>query len=181
MVDAGVDGPLGELPVLAAAFRAGQVSAGGGGGDPRCGRSVPPDPSETAHPVVDRPARLRPVEAHRADALGDLARPDSAAPTGPDSMVHVVVDYDALVRGHTVTDERCEIPGIGPVPVSVARRLSEDAILKVLVTKGVDVRAVAHAGYTYRGSPGAWQWIPPENRDEDLSALRGVSTSARRC
>jgi len=36
-------------------------------------------------------------------------------------------------------------------------------------------------GYTYRGGPGTWQWIPPENRDEDLSALRRVITSVRRC
>jgi hypothetical protein len=184
------------------------------------------------------------VEAHRADALVDLARPDSAAPPGPDSMIHVVVDYDALVRGHTVPGEQCEIPGIGPIPVSVARRLSEDTFLKVLVTKGVEVVGVAHSGrtipahirtaleirdpkcivprcdvrrgleidhrdtfsrtrvtklddtarlcgwhhyqktflgYTYRGGPGTWQWIPPENRDEDLSALRRIITSARRC
>jgi hypothetical protein len=184
------------------------------------------------------------LEAHRADALVDLARPDSAAPAGPASMVHVVVDYDALVRGHTVTGEQCEIPGIGPIPVSAARRLSEDAFLKVIVTKGVDVVGVAHGGqtipahlrsalevrdpkcvvprcdvrrrlqidhrqtfnrtrvtklddlarlcpwhhhqktflgYTYRGGPGTWQWIPPENRDEDLAALRRVITSARRC
>jgi hypothetical protein len=183
-------------------------------------------------------------EAHRVDALIDLARPDSAAPAGPDSTLHVVVDYDALVRGHTVAGERCEIPGVGPVPVSVARQLSEDAILKVLVTKGVDVVAVAHAGYTipahlrsalelrdpkcivprcdvrrglqidhrntfnrtrvtklddlarlcrwhhhqktflgytYRGGPGTWEWIPPERRDEDLSALRRIITTARRC
>lgn len=87
-------------------------------------------------------------EAHSVDALIDLARPDSAPPAGPDTMVHVVVDYDALVRGHTVTGETCEIPGVGPIPVSVARYMSEDAILKVLITKGVDVVTVAHAGYT---------------------------------
>jgi hypothetical protein len=184
------------------------------------------------------------LEAHRADALVDLARPDRAAPSGPDTMVHVVVDYDALVRGHTVSGEQCEIPGIGPIPVSVARRLSEDCFLKLLVTKGVDIVAVAHGGrnipahvrtaievrddkcvvprcdvrrrlqidhrgtfsrtritsydelarlcpwhhyqktflgYTYRGGPGTWQWIPPENRDEDLSALRRAITGARRC
>ena len=183
-------------------------------------------------------------DAHRADALVDLARPDSAEPAGPENMVHVVIDYDALMRGHTVTGEQCEIPGIGPIPVTLARQLSEDAILKVLVTKGVDVMAVAHPGYTipahlrtaldirdpicivprctvrrnlqrdhrntynrtrvtkledlarlcpwhhyqktflgytYRGKPGEWEWIPPENRDEDLSALRRIITSVRRC
>ena len=184
------------------------------------------------------------VDAHRLDAFLDLARPDSAVPAGPANMVHVVVDYDALVRGHAISGEQCEIPGIGPIPVAVARQLSEDCILKVIVTKGVDVAGVAHAGrtipahlrsalevrdpkcivprcdvrrglqidhrdtfgrtqvtvldelarlccwhhhqktflgYTYRGGPGTWQWIPPENRDEDLSALRRLITSARRC
>jgi hypothetical protein len=63
-------------------------------------------------------------------------------------MVHVVIDYDALVRGHAVSGEQCEIPGIGPIPVAVARQLSEDSILKVIVTKGVDVAGVAHGGRT---------------------------------
>lgn len=183
-------------------------------------------------------------EAHSVDALVDLLGPDGPGPAGPDTMVHVVVDYDALVRGHTVTGEQCEIPGVGPIPVSVARTMSQDAILKVLVTKGVDVVTVAHAGhtipahlrsalevrdptcivpgcdirrnleidhrnsfnrtritkledlarlcrwhhyqktfmgYTYRGRPGDWEWIPPENRDVDLTPLRRIITTARRC
>jgi hypothetical protein len=183
-------------------------------------------------------------EAHSVDALIDLARPDSAPPAGPNTMVHVVVDYDALVRGHTVAGETCEVPGIGPIPVSVARSMSQDAILKVLITKGVDVVTVAHAGYTipahlrtaldvrdpkcivptceirrrlqtdhrntysrtgvtkledlarlcpwhhyqktflgytYRGGPGTWEWIPPEDRDVDLAALGRAITCARRC
>ncbi len=183
-------------------------------------------------------------EAHSVDALIDLIRPESSPAAGPDTMVHVLVDYDALMRGHTVTGEKCEIPGIGPIPVTLARQMADDAILKVLLTKGVDVITVAHAGYsppahvrsalevrdetcivpgcnrrrnlqidhrntfgrtrvtkledlarlcpfhhylktflgyTYRGGPGTWQWIPPEHRDVDLSALRKVITSARRC
>jgi len=52
------------------------------------------------------------------------------------------------MRGHTVAGEKCEIPGFGPIPVTLARQLSEDAILKVLLTKGVDVVAVAHGGHT---------------------------------
>lgn len=89
------------------------------------------------------------LEAHRADALVDLTRPDpTTGGSGPEAMIHVVVDHAALLRGHTIGGERCEIPGVGPVPVTVARRLSEDAILKVLVTDGVDVTTVAHAGRT---------------------------------
>jgi len=183
-------------------------------------------------------------EAHRVDALLELLGPDGAGPAGPHHMVHVVVDYEALVRGHTVAGEQCEIPGFGPVPVSVARKMSEDAVLKVVLTRGVDVVGVAHGGrtipahlrsaleirdpkcivprcdvrrnleidhraswnrtgvtkldelarlcpwhhhlktfhgYTYRGGPGSWQWLPPEDHDQDLSALRRVISSARRC
>lgn len=183
-------------------------------------------------------------DAHRADALVDLVHPGSSAPPGPGSMIHVMVDYDALMRGHSMAGEQCEIPGVGPIPVTLARQLSEDSILSVLLRKGVDVVGVAHGGraipahlrtalkvrdpkcvvprcdvrrnlerdhrnafgrtrvtkledlahlckwhhyqktflgYTYRGGPGSWEWIPPEYRDEDLSALRNVITSVRRC
>ena len=82
------------------------------------------------------------------DALVNLIRPDSTTSAGPETMLHVVVDYDALLRGHTVTGEGCEIPGIGSIPVTLARQMAEDSILKVLLTKGVDVAAVAHGGYT---------------------------------
>jgi hypothetical protein len=182
-------------------------------------------------------------EAHRVDALVEMALPDGAPSGGPESMVHVLVDYEALMRGHTVTGERCEIPGIGPIPVTLARQMSEDCILKVLLTDGVKVVAVAHGGYTipahlrtaldvrdpkcivpgcdgrrrlqkdhrnsfgrtrvtkledlahlcpfhhylktfcgytYRGGPGTWEWIPPEELDVDLSELAKVLT-VRRC
>jgi 5-methylcytosine-specific restriction endonuclease McrA len=67
-------------------------------------------------------------------------------------MVHVRVDHAALLRGHTEHGEVCEIPGIGPIPVSVARQLAGDSVLSVLVTDGVDVTAVAHAGRTIPAS-----------------------------
>ena len=91
-------------------------------------------------------------DAHRADALVDLARTaeghGTQGPSGPEATIHVFVDYEALVRGHAVDGEQCEIPGLGPIPVSVARRLTDDAVLKVIVTKGVEITAVAHAGRT---------------------------------
>jgi uncharacterized protein DUF222 len=87
-------------------------------------------------------------DAHRADALVDLARTAGGEASGPEAMVHVMVDYEALMRGHTISGERCEIPGVGPIPVSVARYLLDDAILKVLLTKGVEITAVAHGGRT---------------------------------
>jgi hypothetical protein len=60
--------------------------------------------------------------------------------------VIVRVDWDALVRGWPVEGEVCEVPGIGPVPVSLVRAMVEsgDAVLKAVVTRGTDVVNVAH-------------------------------------
>ncbi len=99
---------------------------------------------------VDEPRR-----ALAADALVGLACSGPATgPTGdgPVATVHVRVDHAALVRGHVEAGELCEIPGIGPVPVEVARRLAVDSVLNVLVTDGVDVTAVAHTGRTVPAS-----------------------------
>ena len=183
-------------------------------------------------------------DAHRVDALIELLLPEGGGPAPPATMVHVVVDYDALMRGPSAAGDQCEIPGVGPIPVTLARQMAEDCILKILLTKGLDVMAVAHAGYTipahlrtaldardpkcivpgcdgrrrlqkdhrnafgrtqvtkledlahlcpyhhylktfcgytYRGGPGTWEWIPPENHDEDLTELSKIITSARRC
>jgi len=90
------------------------------------------------------------AQAHRADALVDAVctAGEPGSRSGPKATVHVWVDYDALVRGYTEGDEACEIPGVGPIPVSVARRMASDAYLKILLAKGVDIVAVAHAGRT---------------------------------
>jgi len=81
-------------------------------------------------------------------AGGPVPGPGAHRPPGPSSVVHVRVDHAALMRGHTEGDELCEIPGVGPVPVEVARRLAVDSFLHVLVTDGVDVTTVARAGRT---------------------------------
>ena len=64
----------------------------------------------------------------------------------PPAMVNLRVDHTALVRGHTEPGEVCEIAGVGPVPVAVVSRLLDDAILRVIVVDGTDVRAVSHPG-----------------------------------
>jgi hypothetical protein len=62
--------------------------------------------------------------------------------------VVVRVDHAAFRRGRTEAGEVCEVAGVGPIPVTVADRLSDDAILKALIVDGEDVRAVAHLGRT---------------------------------
>jgi hypothetical protein len=58
----------------------------------------------------------------------------------------VVIDWPALVRGHVHPGERSHIIGGGPIPPHVARRMLEDAFLKVVLTDGVDVQRVVHFG-----------------------------------
>ncbi len=91
--------------------------------------------------------RREPYEAYAADALVALACGGGGG-RGPVPVVHVRVDHAALVRGHVEEGEVCDIPGLGPIPVATARALATDGVLKVLVTRGVDVVAVAHGGRT---------------------------------
>ncbi|MCA1693010.1 MAG: HNH endonuclease [Actinobacteria bacterium] len=90
--------------------------------------------------------RREPAQAYAADALVALAR--GGPRPGPRAVVHVAVDHAALARGHVEAGERCEIPGVGSVPVATARALAADAVLEGIVTKGTDVVAVAHLGRT---------------------------------
>jgi hypothetical protein len=96
---------------------------------------------DVARRALDADALVELVDPHRDGAAG--AGPGRTG--GPSTMVHVRVDRAALVRGHTEPGEVCEIPGVGPIPVEVARRLSLDSMLCVLVTDGVDVTSVSHA------------------------------------
>jgi hypothetical protein len=105
------------------------------------------------HRRARRQGRPDSWEACGADALRALARdrlnasdpPDPAGATSnrPRAEIQVRVDHAALLRGHTVQGEVCEIPGVGPIPVAVARSYAEDSVLTLLVTRGTDVTAVA--------------------------------------
>ena len=100
--------------------------------------------------------RVEPIEAYAFDALIELADL-AAAPKTDDTSAKpkrtpakylglIRVDQEALVRGAVEGDERCEIAGLGPIPVARARELLGDAILKLVITKGVDVANVTHLG-----------------------------------
>lgn len=92
-----------------------------------------------------RSGQREPAEAYAADALVALADGDGRAAK---AVVHVQVDAAALSRGRVAAGETCRIPGVGPVPVAVARRFASDGVVKVIERKGVDVRRVAHLGRT---------------------------------
>jgi hypothetical protein len=112
-------------------------------------------------------ARRECYEAYSADALVALATCASAGgnavPKGADAKVILRLDHSAFVRGHTEPGETCEIAGIGPVPVSIARELAQDAFIAAVITKGVDVVAVAHLGRRATAlQRTALQWRDPE-------------------
>jgi hypothetical protein len=79
-----------------------------------------------------------PRAAYAADALVALATEGPCKPV----EVRVTVDSVALARGHTEPGERCAIDRVGPVPVSTARALLDDASVAVLVRDGDDITAV---------------------------------------
>ncbi len=83
--------------------------------------------------------RREPRAAYAADALLALATEGPCKPT----ECKVNVDNAALARGHTEPGERCEIEGIGPVPVTTARALLDDATISVLVRDGDDITSVS--------------------------------------
>ena len=78
---------------------------------------------------------------HREPGTGQEAEADPAK-----NLALIRIDHAALVRGAVEGEETCEIAGLGPIPVRIARELLGDAILKLVITKGVDVANVTHLG-----------------------------------
>jgi hypothetical protein len=68
------------------------------------------------------------------------------AAVNPRYLALLRVDVQALRRGGVQGQELCEIAGVGPVPVSIARGLLGEAIVKLVITRGVDVLNVTHLG-----------------------------------
>lgn len=66
----------------------------------------------------------------------------------PDAEAILLIDIGALKRGHTEPGESCEIAGLGPVPVQSARELMGDALLRIVLKGGVDIRTVTHSKRT---------------------------------
>ena len=67
---------------------------------------------------------------------------------GSPIRVMIRVDLDVLLRGVAVDGELCEIPGYGPVPVSVVKDLTAtgNAFFIAVLTKAHAVVAVSHLG-----------------------------------
>ncbi len=125
-------------------------------------------------------------DAYAYDAAVEMARrsaraDDSAPATGrtrgkqprPEHLALLRIDISALWRGYVEGDELCEITGLGPIPVGVARRLLGDALLKLVITNG---QAVAHVTSLTRGPTQAMKyaslWMSPSCVVEGCSRTR---------
>ncbi len=98
----------------------------------------------------------------RPDSGQPPSRPGSDPPPAPPSggavpvsrsvhrstraTVRFIVDWEAFFRGEVREGEICEIPGVGPVPLSVARSVLGDAVCELVIKRGVDVMSVTHLG-----------------------------------
>ncbi|MEO6318560.1 MAG: DUF222 domain-containing protein [Acidimicrobiales bacterium] len=109
--------------------------------------------------------RREPSEAYAFDAASQLltgAGGGSVAPGGADAKIIVRVDHAALLRGHPVDGETCEIAGVGPVPVATVREWMDHAFLAAVLTKGEEVQRVVHLGRRFTAAQRtALQWQDP--------------------
>ena len=58
----------------------------------------------------------------------------------------LIINLETLLRGYPITGELCEIAGVGPVSVETIRSLGAEALLRIVIRDGVDIRTVVHGG-----------------------------------
>lgn len=99
--------------------------------------------------LADRAARgdtKEPYTAHQADALAELVLGGSAGGAGGAADIVFVVDAEAFRRGELIPGERCELAGVGPVPMALIEHYVGQSRVDLVVTRGVEVATVVSMG-----------------------------------
>jgi hypothetical protein len=99
--------------------------------------------------IEDESRRMLSIAAPRArlaDALGQIVGERRHARRRTQSAAIVRVDVKALRRGHARDGEICEVPGVGPIDAKTALELLGETMAYLLITDGVDVKALCHLG-----------------------------------
>jgi hypothetical protein len=142
-------------------------------------------------PIVDEMFRVARAQDHREsreayafDAFIALAErttapdADKTKKPAPRFIGFIRADIEALQRGSVEGDEVCEIAGLGPIPVTIARELLGDAILKLVITKGVDVANVSlkksHRFPRFGRAGSDWRRHECENEGQDAEGGRDL-------
>lgn len=118
---------------------AGATGLAAQGGD---GPDTPESPASAASPMPSGPTPPTPTPTPTPPV------PAPAPPGAGRANAHLImrIDAAALLRGHTVAGELCEIDGLGPVSVADLRQYLPDAAISVVVTNGKDVFNVTSIG-----------------------------------
>jgi Domain of unknown function (DUF222)/HNH endonuclease len=86
-----------------------------------------------------RAGNREPRAAYMADAIMALLAHGPAKPI----EVRLDADHAVIQRGYVEPGERCEIAGIGPIPVTIARALLNDARITVLGREGTKITTIS--------------------------------------
>jgi hypothetical protein len=144
----------------------------------------PPEPGEAHDPPPPQAGEAQdPDPPPRAVDLTPAATVIPWEPTGPQGKlpngnridVTVIVDYEALLRGHTIEGETCEVAGLGPVSVATVNALiaTGDPFYAALLRKGEDLVAGAHPGR----QPTAVQRTAVVAKDHGVCAVSGCTNT----
>ena len=87
---------------------------------------------------MHRPATLR------RSGPADPARAESGTRVNKELVIDI--NLETLRRGRVLSGETCQIRGVGPVPVEIARQWADDAFVKAVIRDGTDIKTVVHYG-----------------------------------
>ncbi len=82
------------------------------------------------------------LASHRIDALVELLAGTHAGGDGPRPHALVLIEAEALHRGHLEPGDTCEIDGVGPVSLEMATELLGEATTQFVIKTATDVAAV---------------------------------------
>ena len=102
--------------------------------------------------LAHQESRQEPTEAYALDALLNTVAGVAVQPKRPTAALTLRADAAAIVRGYVTAGEQCEIDGVGPIPVTIARSLLVDCDIHGVMFNGVDVHDVTS---TRRSIPAA--------------------------
>jgi hypothetical protein len=99
--------------------------------------------------LAEMAARSHRLRSGDGEPQADAPQADAPSPAPRENLRHlglIRVDLTSLLKGGVGDGELCEIAGIGPISVSAARELLGESLLKLVITRGVDVVHVTHLG-----------------------------------